>query len=135
MCTVNISSSLLNTNLTTKSIPYTIWIFSKLIVYSILPLILSKYNIAPLPSVSAIPPSQAVFNGSSFNVTCVAEFDDTVDVPLIIHIMFTTRKYVIDTDYAVNMESHTRYTRTFTIENFQYIIFVLFITHSCHYIF
>ena len=69
---------------------------------------------------SAIPPSQAVFNGSSFNITCVVEFNDTVDVPLIINIMLATSKNAIDDDYAVNMESRTRYTRTFTIENFQY---------------
>ena len=69
---------------------------------------------------TAIPPSQAIFSGSSPNVTCVAEFDDTVDVPLVVGIMFGTIEDLIDSDYSVHMESYTRYTRTFTIKNLQH---------------
>ena len=68
---------------------------------------------------SAIPPSQAIFAGSSPNVTCVAEFDDTVDVPLVLDIMFSTVGTIIESEYSVHMESYTRYTRTFTIKNIQ----------------
>ena len=68
---------------------------------------------------TAIPPSQAIFAGSSPSVTCVAEFDDTVDVPLIFMIMFSTGNDIVESDYSVQMESYMRYTRTFTIENIQ----------------
>ena len=68
---------------------------------------------------TAIPPSQAIFAGSSPNVTCVAEFDDTVDIPLMFMITFSTGNDIIVSDYSVQMESYMRYTRTFTIENVQ----------------
>ena len=68
---------------------------------------------------TAIPPSQSIFAGSSPNVTCVAEFDDTVDVPLILIIMFSTGYTLIESEYSVHMESYTRYTRTFTIKKIQ----------------
>lgn len=68
---------------------------------------------------TAIQPLQAIFPGSSPNVTCVAEFDDAVNVPLIVNIMFGTSEDLIDSDYLVRMESYTRYTRTFTIKNLQ----------------
>jgi hypothetical protein len=67
--------------------------------------------------VTAIQSIQPIFPGSSPNVTCVAELDDTVDVPLVVTIMFGTTELPIDSDYSVHMESYTRYTRTFTIEN------------------
>ena len=66
---------------------------------------------------TAIPPSQAIFAGSSPNVTCVAEFDDTVDIPLMFMITFSTGNDVIKSDYSVQMESYMRYMKTFTIEN------------------
>ena len=68
---------------------------------------------------SAIPPSQAIFAGSSPNVTCVAEFDGTVDVPLILSIIFSTGDTNIESEYSIHMESYTRYTRTFTIKNIE----------------
>ena len=74
-------------------------------------------NTAPLPNVSFIPPSQAIFVGSSPNVTCVAEFDDTVDVPLTVDIAVTGS--AINPDNPVHMENYKRYTKTFTIKNIQ----------------
>ena len=68
---------------------------------------------------AAIQSIQTIFPGSSPNVTCVAEFDDTVDVPLNINITFGTGSSLIDSNYSVHMESSTRYTRTFTIKNIQ----------------
>ena len=59
--------------------------------------------------------SQAIFAGSSPNVTCVLKFDDTVDVPLVVNILFLAGgNYNMDSDYPVHMESYTRYTKTFT---------------------
>ena len=82
-------------------------------------LFLSNQHVVPLPSAAtAIPPSQAIFAGSSPNITCVAEFDNTVDVPLILNIVLAGSDPV-ETDYLVQMESYMRYTRTFTIENIQ----------------
>lgn len=71
--------------------------------------------------VTAILPSQAIFVGSSPNVTCVLEFDSTVDVPLVVDILFVpaAEHFLIDSDYPVHMESFTRYTRVFTISNIQ----------------
>ena len=66
---------------------------------------------------TAIQPMRAIFPGSSLNVTCLAEFDDTVDVPLIVNITFGSGEELIDSDYPVHMESYTRYARTFTIKN------------------
>ena len=79
----------------------------------------SFITVAPLPNVTAIQPIQPIFPGSSPNVTCVTEFDDTVDVPLDIIIMFGTSSSSIDSDYSVHMESSSRYTKTFTIKNIQ----------------
>ena len=75
------------------------------------------FNSVPLPVVTAILSSQVIFAGSSLNVTCVAQFDDTVDAPLIIDIMCASSGDIIEPDHSVQMESYTQYTRTFTIEN------------------
>ena len=66
---------------------------------------------------TAIQPMQPIFHESSPNVTCVAEFDDTVDVPLVVDITFGTSEDLIDSDYSVHIENYTRYTKTFTIRN------------------
>ncbi len=73
---------------------------------------------------TAILPSQDVFVGSSPSVTCVAEFDESVDLPLNIIITFGTvdtggHKKTIDSIHSVCMENFMRYTRTFTIDNIQ----------------
>ena len=78
----------------------------------------STYIIVPIPVVSIVLPSQAIFAGSSPNVTCVAEFNNTVDVPLNINIMFGMREQNL-TMYSVHMESYIRYTRTFTVNSIQ----------------
>ena len=84
-----------------------------MVVYSVI------LNIVPLSVVTAIPPSQAVFVGSSPNITCVLELDSTVDVPLAVDILFVDEHVLIDSDYPVHMEGYTRYTRVFTISNVQ----------------
>ena len=67
---------------------------------------------------TAIQPIQSIFPGSSPNVTCVAEFDDTVDVALdVTIILFGTNEHPTDSDYSVHMESYALYTRIFTIKN------------------
>lgn len=69
---------------------------------------------------TAIPPSQAIFAGSSPNITCVAEFDDTVDVPLVINFQFVvTDGQIFNFDYPAHMESYRQYRQTFTINNIQ----------------
>ena len=68
---------------------------------------------------SIIPPSQAVFVGSSPNVTCVAAFDDTVDVPLVVTIIVYTDGDEINPDYPIHVESYRRYTKSFTIKDIQ----------------
>ena len=66
----------------------------------------------------AILPSQAIFAGSSLNVTCVAEFDGTVDVPLMVDIiLWLLPSHEISSDDPVHMENYTRYTRTFVVNN------------------
>jgi hypothetical protein len=68
--------------------------------------------------VTAIQSMQPIFPGSSPNVTCVAEFDDTVDVPLdATIILYRNNEHQIDSDYSVHRESNARYTKTFTINN------------------
>ena len=77
-------------------------------------------HIEPPPNVTAIQSIQPIFPGSSPNVTCVAEFDDTVDVPLdVTIILFGTNERQISSNYLVHMESYARYTRTFTIKNIE----------------
>ena len=68
---------------------------------------------------TAIQPSQAIFVGSSPSFTCVAEFDDTVDVPLVVSIVAFADQQIIRSDYSVQAEGYRRYTRTFTIKNVQ----------------
>ena len=121
MCQVNISSSLLRSDLNIMSMPpYPIRVFGKLFNHYDRCILTSYHtNIAPLPNVSIIPPSQAIFVGSSPNVTCVAEFDDTVDVPLVVNIAVYADGSAINPDYPVHMESYRRYTKTFTVKNIQ----------------
>ena len=64
-------------------------------------------------------PSQAIFTGSSPNITCVAEFDNSVDLPLNMNITFTVDGKPIYSGHSVHMESYMHYTRTFTVENVQ----------------
>ena len=123
MCQVSISSHLLNSKLIIMSMyPSLIRVFGKLwyTCHSNNKL-LCLYIIVPIPIVTIVLPSQAVFVGSSPNVTCVAEFNDTVDVPLNINITFGMREQnlIIDSDYSVHMRSYTRYTRNFTVNNIQ----------------
>ena len=78
-------------------------------------------NIVPLPAVTATLSSQPIFAGSSLNVTCVAEFNDTVDLPLIIKFVFFVDDNIMDLEYdnPAHMESYTKYRDTFTINNIQ----------------
>ena len=78
-------------------------------------------NIVPLPAVTATLSSQPIFAGSSPNVTCVAEFNDTVDLPLIIRFGFSVDGSLMDLNYdnPAHMESYTKYRDTFTINNIQ----------------
>ena len=71
-------------------------------------------HIVPLPVVTVIPLSQTIFVGSSPNFTCTVQFDDTVDIPLIVAIMFEPSP--VHTDGRVHMESYTLYKRTFTLQ-------------------
>ena len=71
---------------------------------------------------TAILPSRDIFVGSSPTVTCVAEFDESVDLPLNIIIMYAILgdyQIVIDSIHSVYMENSMRYTRTFIIDNIQ----------------
>ena len=69
---------------------------------------------------TAILPSQAIFAGSSPNVTCVVEFDDTVDIPLVIDFQFVVADgEIFKYDYPAHMESYRQYRQTFTISNIQ----------------
>ena len=65
--------------------------------------------------------SQPIFSGSTPNVTCVAEFNDTVDLPLIIRFGFSVDGNLMDLKNAspAHMESYTKYRDTFTINNIQ----------------
>ena len=122
-CRVSINSSLLNSNLTISStLPHPVKVFGKL-VYMLISLLCpynSLYlNTAPFPIVTAIQPLQALFAGSSPNFTCVAEFDDTVDVPLVVNIAAFADMQNIETDYSVQVESYRRYTKKFTINSLQ----------------
>ena len=68
---------------------------------------------------TAILPPRDIFVGSSPSVTCVAEFDESVDLSLNITIMYTIpgdSQIIID---SVRMENSMRYTRIFTIDNIQ----------------
>jgi hypothetical protein len=116
MCQVNIRSHLLNSDLTIMSHPQLIQVFSKL-WYTCQLFLMTFLIVVPIPLITVIPPSQAIFVGSSPNVTCVAEFNDTVDVPLVVTIILATSALLIDSDYSVHMESYARYTRIFTIKN------------------
>ena len=75
--------------------------------------------IVPIPVVTAILPPQDIFIGSSPSVTCVAAFDESVDLPLNIIIMFAVDQTIINSIHSVHMENYMRYTRTFTIDNIQ----------------
>ena len=65
---------------------------------------------------TAILPLQDNFVGSSPSVTCVAEFDESVDLPLNIMIMYVVGQIIINSIHSVHMENSMRYTRTFTID-------------------
>jgi hypothetical protein len=69
--------------------------------------------------VTAVLPPQDVFVGSSPSVTCVAEFDGSVDLPLNIIIIFGVGYSIIDSIHSVRTENYMRYTRTFIIDNIQ----------------
>ena len=71
---------------------------------------------------TAILPPRDIFVGSSPSVTCVAEFDESVDLPLNITIMYTIPgdgQIIIESIDSVHMENSMRYTRAFTIDNIQ----------------
>ena len=55
---------------------------------------------------TAIQSIQTIFPGSSPNITCVAEFDDMVVVPLDINITFGTGSSLVDSNHSVYIESY-----------------------------
>ena len=124
MCQVNIRSSLLRSDLNFVSMPpYTVRAIGKyynnILQFSYY---LTIIIIVPTPVVTAILPDQDIFIGSSPSITCVAEFDESVDLPLNIMITYAIvgdREKSIDSIHSVHMENYMRYTRTFTIDDIQ----------------
>ena len=125
MCQVSIRSSLLKSDLSFVSMPpYTVRAIGKYYNSNILQFsyYLTIIIIVPTPVVTVILPTQDIFVGSSPSVTCVAEFDESVDLPVNITIMYTIPgdgQTIIESIDSVHMENSMRYTRTFTIDNIQ----------------
>ena len=123
MCQVSIRSSLLRSDLSFVSMPpYTVRAIGKYKYYNNNILQFSYHltiiTIVPTPVVTAILPPQDIFVGSSPSVTCVAEFDESVDFPLNIIIMYyAAGQTVTNSIHSVHMENYMRYTRTFTIDS------------------
>ena len=122
MCQVNISSTLLGSDLTILSIPpHTVKVFGKFIVYSLLEErnLLSQLCIVPLPVVTVIPPSRTIFVGSSPTFICTVEFDDTVDVLVMVNIIFESAAAMMSVTGAARMESYTLHIKTLTFDSVQ----------------
>ena len=71
----------------------------------------------PLPVVSVIPPSQTIFVGSSPNFTCTVEFDETVDIPVMVVINFGSAT----SDDRLQMESYILHKQVFSLDSVQAI--------------
>lgn len=77
----------------------------------------SWFCIVPPPVVKIIHPSQTIFAGSSPNLTCTVQFDQAVDVLLILHIQFeqVMSESELQLDNDPYMHSYTMYESIFPL--------------------